>query len=241
MKQNLISSHYDTKEVVADYIEYAKYGLWNSEKVILESLLQQLPQNLTILDIGCGAGRTSFALAKWLPNAKIDAIDISPAMINQCVAQNKFQNLHFEVADISKYPLKSKYDLIFFSFNGITNNTYQAELEAIFTNVHWMLKDRNSIFLFTVHDMFSNPEFEHFWKEIKQVDKLELFSDEKILTNQNHSIIKNRFFTKNDIYQIAKLFNFKVILERKRDENSEFEWVKTLSTPVIFYAFSKLE
>jgi len=35
----------------------------------------------TILDVGCGAGTTSFALADALPEARITGVDLSPALV----------------------------------------------------------------------------------------------------------------------------------------------------------------
>ncbi|MCU9937505.1 class I SAM-dependent methyltransferase [Mycoplasmopsis felis] len=56
-------------------------GLWESEKQLVNKYFKNKDGHL--LDIGCGAGRTSFALEK-LSYKNIKAIDISPEMIGLC-------------------------------------------------------------------------------------------------------------------------------------------------------------
>jgi len=67
-----------------------------------------------ILDIGCGAGTTSFALADALPEARITGVDLSPALV--AVAWDRAQNrsgLRFEVGDAARWtPHEAGFDLI---------------------------------------------------------------------------------------------------------------------------------
>ncbi|WP_036452267.1 class I SAM-dependent methyltransferase [Mycoplasma buteonis] len=241
-KKQQISDYYDDNQTLNSYIEYASHGLWEAEKKHINNLLPLKDKNYQILDIGCGAGRTSFELAKLFPRSEILAIDIASGMINACEKQNTFDNLKFQTADLLNINDTKKFDFIFFSFNGITNNTDAEDLQKIFQKIHSLLKDANSIFLFTVHDMFSSAEYHDFWVNKKKVYDLDLFSDEKVLSRIDNGFeCKNRFFTTKDMHEIAKLFNFQIILEEKRDDNLEPSWVKTLSTPVIFYAFSKIK
>ncbi|VDR42574.1 methyltransferase domain-containing protein [Mycoplasmopsis caviae] len=107
-----IDNYYNNEKIFAEYIEYAKKGLWNSEKEILENILTNKQDKIDILDIGCGAGRTTL-LAKIFKNASIDAVDINHKFINYCneVNDNKnLKNISQENIDIDK-----KYDLILFS------------------------------------------------------------------------------------------------------------------------------
>jgi SAM-dependent methyltransferase len=67
-----------------------------------------------ILDVGCGAGATSLALADALPEAQIEGIDLSETLI--AAARERAvgrANLRFEVADAAAWaPASAKPDLI---------------------------------------------------------------------------------------------------------------------------------
>jgi len=67
-----------------------------------------------ILDIGCGAGATSLALAEALGDAEITGVDLSEALV--AVARERAANrpgVHFEVGDAATWsPAEAEYDLI---------------------------------------------------------------------------------------------------------------------------------
>jgi len=70
---NLIRSAYEKPEVVS---RYASVGLWPSEEILV---LDYFADDARVLDLGCGAGRTTVALAEiGLPAV---GIDISELMI----------------------------------------------------------------------------------------------------------------------------------------------------------------
>ena len=68
-------------------------------------------QPLSILDIGCGSGLLTSKIAIRHPNATIDAIDVSPAMINQ-LNQQTIPNLTLICNDYIQVSLAKRYDLI---------------------------------------------------------------------------------------------------------------------------------
>ncbi|SYV89696.1 trans-aconitate 2-methyltransferase, partial [Metamycoplasma alkalescens] len=113
-----------------------------------------------ILDIGCGAGRTTFALAKLFPNAKIKAIDISEELLKNL--QNT-DNITFELINILEYNTQEKFDFILFSFNGLTNILPQKDVIKFFIKIKELLRDEKSRFVFTIHDIFSSQEYKDFW------------------------------------------------------------------------------
>ncbi len=72
-----------------------------------------------ILEVGCGTGYLTGKLCKCFPNAKIDAVDIAPGMIEQ-VKLNEWDNsVNFICSDIEEINIDNKYDLI------ISNATFQ--------------------------------------------------------------------------------------------------------------------
>lgn len=67
---------------------------------IRKNLLNSLPQNGSVLDVGCGNGIISLQLGK--DGFKIKGIDVSEKAIQKAKATNPFPNVSFEVADAEK-------------------------------------------------------------------------------------------------------------------------------------------
>ncbi|WP_051789161.1 MFS transporter [Mycoplasma buteonis] len=236
-------NYYNTETVKDLYLEYNKNKLWYSEKAVITKYLKQNHDNIKILDIGCGAGRTTFAIAELYPNSKIDAIDISKKLINECRNNNNnnFNNITFKFQDITKFRLSSKfkYDFAFFSFNGITNILKAKKVHKTFSNISRSLKD-NGYFIFTTHNLYSEEKYREFWDEVIKINDLDTFSEKKVLNREEYgTIVKNRFYTFKDIEFIAKRHGFEIIEHFNRDEDLETENVKSISTPVTFYVLRK--
>jgi trans-aconitate 2-methyltransferase len=69
-----------------------------------------------LLDVGCGDGKITAEIAKYLPEGRVVGIDSSAQMIN--LAQSTFPNqeypnLSFQVMDAQKIAFKHEFDLIF--------------------------------------------------------------------------------------------------------------------------------
>lgn len=240
-KTNNINKFYSSKKTFKDYEEYTKNGLWNSEKNIIEKYFFDNTKELKIYDIGCGLGRTTFELKKMFPNSKIEAIDINKIFINNCKKRNSDNSILFKHKNIiEKINEKEKYDLILFSFNGLTNILEEEEVRMALNNIYNLLK-KGGKFIFTIHDMFSTEEYKNYWLEKVKVYDLELFSEKKVLSNKENDIwVKNRFYTQEDMKKIlSDEFNFKILEVSKRDEKLEEEWVKKLSKPLLFYVTQK--
>lgn len=85
-----------------------------------------------IIDIGCGCGSTSIAIADR--GAEVWGVDISDKMIRQ--ANSKNSNVSFSVADAASVPFEANYDAIFSRF-GIM---FFSDPEAAFENLKSALK-----------------------------------------------------------------------------------------------------
>lgn len=93
--------------------EYAKNS--ESQKTSAEDFLQRAQfQNVTdILDVGCGDGKITAAMARSLPHGAIVGIDISPSMIQAAMSEFAHQmNLSFQVQDAAQLNFDQKFDLI---------------------------------------------------------------------------------------------------------------------------------
>jgi SAM-dependent methyltransferase len=89
-----------------------------------------------VLDVGCGCGTTTLALARRVgPNGSATGIDISSVMLErarQIAAQAGLSNIHFENADAQTHAFAGDFDALFSRF-GIM---FFAQPEAAFANLH---------------------------------------------------------------------------------------------------------
>ena len=66
----------------------------------------------TFLDVGCGSGAFTRRLSMHFPNARIDAIDITPRMINFAVKRNRYpERVRFRVGNFMAFD--GDYDAVF--------------------------------------------------------------------------------------------------------------------------------
>ena len=105
---------------------------WNAEHYSLQSGLQRLmaDEQLAslvldgterILDVGCGDGRVTAAIAERVPQGSVLGVDQSHNMVafaSNHFGRSDYPNLHFEVADACSLPYQSEFDLVV-SFNAL--------------------------------------------------------------------------------------------------------------------------
>ena len=65
-----------------------------------------------ILEIGCGTGNYTLLLRNKFKDARLSAIDVSPAMIQMASAKLKESGIKFSVADAEELNLEGNFDLI---------------------------------------------------------------------------------------------------------------------------------
>ena len=72
------------------------------QAALLDTLLPLLPEGAAILDIGCGAGSTSLALAEARPDARVTGLDLSEALV-VAARERAAGRAEFEVGDASTW------------------------------------------------------------------------------------------------------------------------------------------
>lgn len=119
MKDKL-KNHVITKFSLNDtqnwYIKSVEKGLWGSEEVMIKKYFKN---KSTILDIGCGTGRTTIHLNKLGYN--VTGMDITPAMIKNAknIAKLKHLKITYEEGNVTNLKYRnSLFDNAIFSYCG---------------------------------------------------------------------------------------------------------------------------
>jgi len=97
----------------ADYAAHSKgQEHWANELIELLAL----EANECVLDIGCGDGRHTAAIASRVPMGKVVGVDDSPEMVEfarEHFPATKFKNLAFLQADARDLPFEAEFDAVF--------------------------------------------------------------------------------------------------------------------------------
>ena len=148
------------------YISATKQiGLWKSERSLITTYVKLKDR---ILDLGCGTGRTTFALHD-LGYTELTGIDLTPEMIQEArrIAKIKEISIPFIIGDACDLPFgESSCDCVFFSFNGLTTiPTSERRLLAI--KEIFRVLTNGGLFIFTTYDRDGNKNYQDFWKNEK--------------------------------------------------------------------------
>jgi SAM-dependent methyltransferase len=147
--RDLVRRTYEDPRVVARYTEV---GLWPAEELLV---LEHVPDGARLLDLGCGAGRASVALAEL--GLEVVGVDLSEGMIETARDQAELAGVTvtFEVMDAARLSLPDEsFDAALFSYNGIELVPGLAEKEQVLRQVHRVLRP-GGVFLFTTHSIFA--------------------------------------------------------------------------------------
>lgn len=131
---------------------YVKIGLWLSEEILL---LEHVPEQGHILDLGCGAGRTSIPLAEM--GLQVTAIDISEAMTRVARQQASLAGVQVDVRRMDARRLSfadASFDAALFSYNGfelVPGRTGKAEAMA---EIHRVLRPGGCL-IFCTHSLYA--------------------------------------------------------------------------------------
>ncbi len=210
-----IKNYYNLADCVKRYGEdIDKSGLWKSEEFIFQKYLKNTDK---ILDLGCGAGRTTINLYKN-GYKNIIGLDLAPNLINYAKSYCKKNKLDisFVLGNATNLPYKqNSFDVVIFSYNGLMCIPGQKNREIVLQEVYRVLKP-NGLFIFTAQDR-DNEKFKQSWKEEKlkwesgqQDENLEVFGD-KFLPDKNGHISFLHFSSINEIINMCKKFNFEIV------------------------------
>ena len=222
-----------------------KVGLWNSEKVIFQKYINKCDK---ILDVGCGAGRTTINLYK-MGYTNITGLDLSSTLIDYAQNYAKTNNLNIEFinADATKLPFSDNlFDVVIFSYNGMQCIPGKKNRDNVLKEVYRVLKP-NGLYIFTAHNRDDSGKYQKGWDDEKikwengtQDKSLEMFGD-RYTPDREGSICFVHFSNIEEMIDFVQQENFKVVEYAKNtDLAEESEQTKEFAGNTVFWVVKKL-
>ena len=220
-------------------------GLWESEKYVINKYFDK---NKSILDVGCGAGRTTFNLYE-MGYKNIIGLDLTPEMISAAKTINKEKKteIEFIVGDATDLNFEdNSFEQALFSFNGLMQIPERKNRIKALKEIKRVLTE-NGIFIFTTHDRENNENFKEFWekeekiwKEGKQDKRTYEYGDKILPSDNDDRDLFIHFPNREEIIECLEETGWKLIEDFYREdlfkENKE---VKEFSTECRFWIVQK--
>ena len=240
-REQLVKNYFAREDTIQ---AYSTIDLYPAEKKVL---LKYFTPGSTILDLGCGAGRTSIDLAK--KGYKVVGIDFASTMIEAAKRQAKTLHLDipFYVQDATKmdFPAAS-FDHALFSYNGLEQIPGKKNREKVLIDVYKILK-HGGYFIFTTRSglAFGSRRslvwipilLHYFYKRYLKGQKNWELGDKA--WGGNYISYSNPF----KIKAAAKRAGFELLdfnSEKNIEQNKNGTWLTSFSSDrMLFYVFKK--
>jgi len=220
-------------------------GLWESEKYVINKYFDK---NKSMLDVGCGAGRTTFNLYE-MGYKNIIGLDLTPEMISaaQTINKEKQTDIEFIIGDATDLKFEDKvFNQALFSFNGLMQIPGRKNRIKALKEIKRVLTE-NGIFIFTTHDRETNKEYKEFWEKEEKIwkagkqDKRTYEYGDKILPSDNDDRdLFIHFPNREEIIECLEETGWKLIEDFYREDLfKENKKVKEFSTECRFWIVKK--
>lgn len=150
LAKKIVHDAYGNPKVIASY--QGNIGLWRSEEILIQRFF---PREGKLLDLGCGAGRTSIPLTQM--GYEVTGIDISASMLKAAIPESERLNLKIDFQEMDAKALTfadQSFDCAIYSFNGLDHIPgYAGKLEVL-REVFRVLKP-GAPFIFSAHRIWS--------------------------------------------------------------------------------------
>ena len=220
-------------------------GLWKSEEYVIDKYFDK---DKSILDVGCGAGRTTFNLYE-MGYKNIIGLDLTPEMISAAKTINKEKKteIEFIVGDATDLNFEdNSFDQALFSFNGLMQIPERKNRIKALREIKRVLTE-NGIFIFTTHDRENNENFKEFWekeekiwKEGKQDKRTYEYGDKILPSDNDDRDLFIHFPNREEIIECLEETGWKLIEDFYREDLfKEKKEVKEFSTECRFWIVKK--
>lgn len=159
LQQNIISE-FGSAITQGKYRKIAEEGFWESEEVLVRKYFNL---NSSVLDVGCGTGRTTIPLSQMGYN--VIGIDITSQMIDAArkIAQSKNLGIDYRVGDATHLDFEDNlFDNAIFANNGWTQIPGKENRQKALNEIFRVLKP-GGCFIFTSHRRYFSVIFFLFW------------------------------------------------------------------------------
>ena len=163
--QPFVRGSWEDPDHAREYVDaVTTVGLWQSERLLID---KYLPRDSAILDIGCGAGRTTFGMYE-AGYRHLIGFDLSTTMIAAArrIAAERDLAIRFDVGDATSIPYAdASFKGALFSFQGLMCIPGRERRLQALREVRRVLRS-DSHFVFTTHDR-ALPPYVDFWRDEK--------------------------------------------------------------------------
>ena len=151
--KNLVRSCYEDPTVVA---RYTSLELWPSEETLI---LDHVPDEARILDLGCGAGRTTIPMAEM--GLEVVGVDISRTMVDLAAQQAQLVGQPIGLAVMDAMTLgfaDGSFDVAVYSYNGLELIPGREGKRVVIAEIGRVLRS-GGCFIFSSHSLFALNRF----------------------------------------------------------------------------------
>ena len=125
---------------------------FNRDDIEADRFIRNISRRVTfskednILDLPCGRGRHSFAMAKYFDGC-VTGVDISPNSVSYASENYRSPNLHFEVGDMRTFFNKNRYSALFNLFTSFGYFETASENQNLLRHFSSLLKTNGILVL----------------------------------------------------------------------------------------------